>query len=276
MDVTKLFSNGKPSQLIWNTEGENNCFAVYEDYIDCLDFKKMALYPKIIEGAKGFGISGKWLYILEKNNQISKMTMDEKPRITLFKDSYPDKDLFTKSRFYNIEVLRNDILLFFGDGGDLVTMGPPQDVSCDGVVGFDFYKRNKQLLYWTKDTIWIADLNKEAAKDTFFFDELPLQKVYGSGTNISQCFWADDGTHVVFNDQGKVFLLELAQDGKHHVEYMTDVKNDSSIFYSDETGSLVYLNKAGNLMKLKIIVKENTPLIPLIEGEKGKEDNREL
>ena len=252
IDITKLL-HGSPTKIIWDAEEKDSCFAVYDDYVDRLDLKKMSVYPQFIDRMKGFGTSGKWLYILGEDNRISKMMREGGQRTVVFEDTYFGKELFERSRFYRIRMLNDDVFLFMGNAGDLIVTLPPYDILSSGLVGVDFDTPGGRLLYWTKNTIWTADFKWDDTKNTLFSDRIRLRTVYEKGKNISQCFWVYKGSHVIFKDKDRVFLLELAPDGAHHVEPLVEVKSDSEIFYFDETGYLYYLSPEGQVMKLKII-----------------------
>ena len=111
----------------------------------------------------------------------------------------------------------------------------------------EYDKDAKRFLYWTKRDIFTAGTTEDGEK-------LFTQKVYAGGKNIRQCFWAYKGTHILFVDRNEVKLLELAPDGNHHVEPLTGIKPGSSVYYSDETGYLYYLDpKGGGLNGLRIL-----------------------
>jgi hypothetical protein len=134
------------------------------------------------------------------------------------------------------------VLLFRGDKGDLMASVPPYYISKDDILGMDFNKQNGRLLYWTKDTIWVAG-----------FDPFKAEAVYKKGKHISQCFWAYNGTHIVFRDKNEVFLLELQPDGEHYIENIVRLNDDSACFYSEENDQLYYLDEQGDLMRLRIV-----------------------
>jgi hypothetical protein len=271
-DISGFF-DGKPAMLIWGASYQTDCFAVYDDYINRLNLSDMSLYPKYLENVKGFGLSGKWLYILDTKDRISRTTAEKQEFTTLFEDKYLGKNLFNKSRFYRIQFIKKDIFLFWGNNGDLVTTVPPYVMSSEGVTGTAFHDRSRRLMFWTGNNVWIADFNEDNEDDVLFSGRIRLRAVYENGKDILQCFWAYNGTHIILRDEDRIFLFELMPDGKHHIEYITDVKNNSDIFYSDETGCLYYLDKKGSMMKLKIVTAKKTILAPFTDAVQNRMDS---
>ena len=274
-DITKLF-DGKPEQLIWDGAYQNNSFALYRGYINRLDFKEMSLYPKFIENIKGFGISAKWLYILGKDRRISKISTDQVRRRVIIRDGNFAKAFFGKSRFYKIELLGEDVLAFLGDSGDLIITLPPYDIADGGVSGISLHKTSKRLLFWSKNIIGAADFSGNNTEESVFPDEIPVQRIYEQGRNIEQCFWAYGGTHIIFRDGDEVFLLELEPDGKHHLEHILEIKNSTDIVYSEERGSLYYLDPKGRITKLQIFPAEEIGFTSFAKGDKLKENRNEF
>ncbi len=266
VDITKLF-DGKPNKFVWNTVYKNNCFAIYNDYVNRLDLKEMSLYPKFIEDVKGFGLSDRWLYSLGKDNRISKMTLDEAHRVIIFEDRNFGKNIFNKSHFYEIKFISDENILFLGNKGDLIMTLPPFVISESGVLGTSYHNPSQKLLFWSKNTIGVVDFTQGDGEGLLFSDRIIVKTVYAQGKNIIQCFWAYDGTHVIFRDGAGVFLLELLSGAKPHIEPIVNTKNNSDVLYSDETGSLYYLDPKGRLLTQKII-----PSAPFIETDQKKEE----
>ncbi len=270
-EITKVFS-GRPNAIIWDAAYPNNCFARYGGNIHLIDLKGMVVHSKFLENIKGFGIVDKWIYVLENDFRVSKMRLDETQRTILFEDSNSGKDIFRGSRFYDIQFLMENIFIFLGENGDLVITLAPSDIVQTRVLGIDFNKRSKRLLWWSKNTIEVADFNGKIAKDNLSSGRIKAETVHAQGKSISQCFWAHNGTHIIFKDKDRVFLLELLSNGKHHTEFITAIKNNSELFYSEETESLYYLDTKGRISVISLVPKEN--IISLLSKEPIGEGKR--
>ena len=260
MSITDLFFE-HPDSIIWSRDNLENVFAVYDNTVSRMDFRNASIYPKYFEKIKGFGFSEKHLYILDKDNVISEYTLDKKRKILVFKDRNLIENLFKKSRFYTIKALKHDVLLFWGNRGDLVVTMPPYRICDEKVVGVNYNKSNNKLLYWTKNAIWIADFNVESDGGSLFKERVQLTEVYNEGVNICQCFWVYGGAYALFRDKNNVYLLELAPEAGYHKENIVKVKEKAAVFYSEKTGFLYYIDPKGNLVKIEILPKEKFSLI---------------
>jgi hypothetical protein len=256
-DISKLFSD-KPLSIVGHRDRKNIIFALYKNHVDQLDLAAMSVAPKYLEAIKGFGLSEKWLYLLDAGKDLSRMSWDKERLTTDSEDNPIPKSFLARSRFYKIRALANNMFLFWGDKGDLITTAPPYVIAEEKAVGFEVWEPAQQLLYWTKDHIGIVALHAAKEEEGLLpAQPLHFQPVY-DGKHITQCFWAYHGTHVLFKDKDEVFLLELMPDGKHHVEYLFIAQRNSGITYSEKDGTIYYLDPKGFLMKAKIIPEERT------------------
>ncbi len=268
IEITKIFS-GQPNSIVWANDIPKDIFALYDDRIDRLDIQSISVYPRYFDKAKGFGLSDKWLYALGMDNTVLKTTLDKEREAILFEDKNLGKGLFSRSRFYDIRKIDRDILVFWGNRGDLITTMPPYRVYDEGVVGMDYNESAYALLFWTKSKIWTADFSKKDEAGFLTKGRLPLNDIYHGGANITQCFWVYAGSHVLFKDKNEVYLLELAPDGNYRKEYIVSAKENTAVFYNEIDGSLYYLDQKGALMKIKILPNAEIIFQPFME-EEGK------
>jgi hypothetical protein len=75
-----------------------------------------------------------------------------------------------------------------------------------------------------------------------------------------------DDTHLIFNDNDQIFLLEVEPQGSHHVEFIANLKKNSALFYANGSGSVYYLDEAGRLEKIQLMPKENVVVEFLSKG----------
>ena len=256
-EITKLFSR-PPDRLIWNNDIPDDIFAAYDNSIDRLDIPNVSVYPKYLDNIKGLGISDKRLYTLSLDNAITRSTLDKEQVMTLFEDEHLGKNLFSKSPFYHITELDKKVLIFRGAKGDLIATIPPYRILEEGVLGIEFDQSGDRLLCWTRNDIWLAELNKKDEMDLLFQERVLLKNVYRKGADISQCFWVYAGAQLLFKDKSDVFLLELAPDGNHHKENIVTVKQNTDILYNKTDGSLYYIDQEGHFMKIAILTREKT------------------
>ncbi|MCK5505325.1 MAG: hypothetical protein KAJ10_09190, partial [Thermodesulfovibrionia bacterium] len=88
-----------------------------------------------------------------------------------------------------------------------------------------------------------------------------------------QAFWAYEGSHVLFRDAKDVYLIEIETYGEFKLDHIFEVKDKSSIFYSDDTGEMYFLDSGtGELLATRIVPGEGA--IPLILPETKKKKKR--
>ncbi|MFO8052899.1 MAG: PEGA domain-containing protein [Candidatus Omnitrophota bacterium] len=251
IEITDLFPK-HPDSILWRGKNKENIFALYDNYVNRLNAENLSFYPKYIDQIKGFGISKKELYILREDNTILKSKLNKKGENIVFKDKYLGRDLFKRSPFYRIRQLENDIFLFQGDRGDLITTVPPYHLVKKNLSDFNYNQLKKKLLFWTKDTIKVADFSVKGKKK-LFKDQVQLFKPYSQGSNITQCFWVYQGTHLLFKDKDDVFLLRADPKRKYRKQHLVQVKRNTKVFYSEDTGFLYYINQEDQAMKIRIV-----------------------
>lgn len=267
MDITKFISQ-KPINIEWDNAAQNILFVVYEDHIDRLDIPSMRIYSGYLEKTKGFGIYNKWIYLLDDNRNVFKYSYDGSEKNLLFDDTYFGTSLFSRPNIYEIKLLQNNIILFIGMDGRLVTNLYPYLLINKGLRGYESYKNKDHFLYWTNHAIGIVEFRPEAKQ------EAVLNVLYDKGKKITDCFFAYENSHVLFNDNNRIYLLEIEPQGEHHIEFIAEAKSDARIFYSDITGLVYYLDpKNGYLNAVKVIPKEKIAIKPFINKEEGAGSN---
>ena len=67
--------------------------------------------------------------------------------------------------------------------------------------------------------------------------------------------------------------MELETYAKPHLYFLTEVKNKSSIFYSEETGKLYFLDSvSGHLRSLVVLPRWEIPPLPFPERTEEKKE----
>ena len=265
-DITKLLS-GNPLLIQWDPQDENNIFAVYANYIDRLDVSTQALYPKFLEDVKGCGFSNNRIFLLSGDNSFKKLTLDKTRNEPFLESILFDKTVLGKNVFYHISVPNENVVFLLSEEGQLLTNVSPYQLEGKGVLGMEYNERDKALLYWTASTLKIA---RSVQRD----DESPhktvmVNTIYDRGIDIKQSFWMFDDAHLIFNDNDQIFLLEVEPQGINHVEFIANMKKSSSLFYTNGSGSVYYLDQGGLLDKLQVMPKENVVTEFLNQGHRN-------
>jgi hypothetical protein len=263
-EVTSLFPR-KPLEVLWDAQEKNILFSFQEGSLSRLDLKAQAVQSGFTERLRGFGIFNKAVYTLNDQFEFQKMDLDGKTRETLLKDAELTQTLFGKEGFYKIRVLSKDLILFLGENGKLLANRLPYRFFDEGALGSEFDPKRKRLLVRRERDLSVIDFSKEdrAGREERIFERGPeVTRVFEKGERIEQAFWMFEGSHILFRDQSRVFLLEFETHGKPLLTQVTDVKKRSSVFYSEESGRLYYLDPASeSLMSLELL-----PRSPVISG----------
>jgi uncharacterized protein (UPF0297 family) len=251
-DITNLFPE-HPDSIIWAGQDRENIFAIYNNHINRLNAKNLSLYPNYIKQIKGFGLSDDWLYVLRQNNTILRLRMDKKDETILFKDRNLGKDLFNQSNFYQIRQLEKQVILFWGDQGDLVTTIPPYHLAKKNIKGVKYSKSREKLIFWDHANIWVADFSLIRDSDYLFKDQAQFARLHNQGANITQCFWVYQGNYILFKDSNHVFLLKAESGRGYHKQHLVRVKKNTKVLYQEDDGYLYYINQNGQVMGIEVV-----------------------
>ncbi|RJP29104.1 MAG: PEGA domain-containing protein [Candidatus Omnitrophota bacterium] len=264
-DITKLIQE-KPSYVFYGNRQDHELFLGGAKRMDYLNIIEMSLYPEYFKDIKGFGAGEKWIYVLDKNNKVSRYSYNKNNKQTLLGDNNLGDELFNRSSFYRIYIYNDDLMLFLGDKGDLLTNRPPYRISDKGVSGFEINRDAGSLVYWTKNSIGIVYFEEETG-DSLFNETVVIRPLKADMRNLKKCFWVDNN-HVLLHDQDKLYLAELQPDGKDHIDMIYSLARDSGVFYSPKSGFCYFLDhKNRQLAGIRIIQKDKTGFEPLAMGK---------
>ena len=255
LDITKLIPRS-PELITWNVFDDTNIFTLHGNTLNRIDIEASAYFPDYIEDIRGFGLSGKWIYVLDKDNNLLRYSYDKQDSNVLPERGLLGKKLFDRKDIYRIEVLSDDSILFLGRNGRLFSRIAPYEIVKQAVVGITVHKRGGAALFWTREYIGVIEFIKQ--RD----DSLPeisrpnarIKKVYTKGRQITKCLWAYDASYILFQDGENLFLLDLMPQGENYAEKIAGLKKDTSFYYSEEHGEAYFLSQtAGRLTAIKII-----------------------
>ncbi len=255
-ELTELFS-AKPEHIEWDPSERKNLFSLQDGYLDVVNIKSKETNPKLISGIRGFGLHSKKIYVLKDNFTVERLNSKGEKEKNLFDDAALGQKLFNKE-FYQIKIFSENIVVFLSEDGKLIVNRFPYQFLEEGLMGLQFDSKLDRLLIWTKHAIGILDLSNEKTDETQSSDSnAKLIWIYKQGQKIEQAFWVFNGSHILFRDRNKVFLMELETFGKPHLQELLEVKEKSSLYYQEDSGNLYYLEKTtGHLSVLELLRKE--------------------
>ncbi|MBI4394675.1 MAG: PEGA domain-containing protein [Candidatus Omnitrophica bacterium] len=270
-DLTDLFLE-TPERIEWDPGYKKYLFAFQNGHLNRIDLISHSLAPQFLERLIGYGLFERKIYALRDNFTFEQLDFEGRKEKTLLQDPLLGKSLFGENEFYQIKIFSDDIIFFLGKNGELLANRLPYRFVSHGILGMEFYQKDKRLLVWASDAIGIIDFSKERAGEENVFETGPkVVWLFKQGEKIEQAFWVYEGSHILFRDKNKVFLLELETYGKPHLYELAKVKDKSSVFYSEEAGKLYYLDAStGNLSYLEVLPRRDLLLLPFPERKEEK------
>jgi hypothetical protein len=252
MDITDMLGD-RPSFVTWSPDDPMRLFAVQKDCIRRVDLTEGSSQPCYLQETRGMGVYGNWLYIVDHNNAIVRMPSDRPHGESLWRDETPAGRLLGGSDFYDIRVRRRGIIFMLGTSGDIVSNITPYRVRAGEVRDIVFNGRSDMFAWWTKTSIGRVDFDRRFDR-SMFHERFRSEQVIEGCKDIRQVFWAYKDSHLLYNDGGEIYLLELEPQEPHHVEHIATVKRDTNMYYDAEDRMLYYLDvRSGVLMHVQII-----------------------
>jgi len=261
-DITALFLN-HPEKVAWDKETTGNIIYIYRGDISRIDIQNKAVYPDYAKDVTGCGIHDGWIYMLTRDYELIRSTLDRSKEETALSDERFSSIISSMGKdFYNIGPFVNSLIFLEGsDKGSVFFNKLPYLISQDSIKGIRFYSPKNKLLLWTKRSVGFVDFSGEAAEGLAAIDYPGIKWVYKNGKDITQCFWTYEDSHVLVCDNNSVLLIELDPQGNHRLESIVGVKRGTSIFYSEQTGNLYFLEQPGGKFRyIKIVPRSG--LIP--------------
>lgn len=260
-DITRLFPE-KPSVIAWEQDEKNILLDIHPDHVNAIDLAARTSTAGYLLAIRGFGLFNKKITFLRTDNTLERQTIGDHASRILSADAALGETLFGREGFFKITPLSDDIIVFLGERGELLTNRLPYRFVEKGVVGFQFDARTERLLVYQKDRIGILDFSARPLDNTFEAGPR-LTWTTAQGKNIRQCWWAHDASHILFLDDDEVFLLEQEPCGPPHIDYVTRVARDKTVHYDEESGQLFFLDpETEKLNALEIVPRRERTLAP--------------
>ncbi len=277
-EISGLFP-GKPEEIKWIAGQESMLFVLTGKRLEKVDVNAGAVYPEYLSGLKGYGLYNGAAYILKDDNTLITADYEGKTTKELLDDPDTGSSIFGQKEKFDIEVFDEDLMVFLGDKGELLANKLPYRFVDRDVRGVEYYDKREHLLLWKKDRIGILDFSAEETGNVEFQKGPKLVWIYTRGSDIEQCFWAYDGSHVLFRDGSKILLLGVESYGEFTIKGIFGVKSGASIYYSDDEGKVYFLDSTRGIPRsAQIFLRKGLIEAPLEEalGERKKTKIQEL
>jgi len=262
-----------PERFFLDPNDTSTIYSLYKGQIDMIKPQTGALYPEYVENIRGFGVKDRKLYILSQEGVLLRMNQDKTATEILLSDAPLSASIFDPKGVYEIRPLMPGTFVFLGNEGQLMTNHLPHEICDRGCRGISFDDRRDRLLFWTKNKIGTVEFLNDNPDNDPFSNGSVVQYISETGRDIKQCLWIYGGSHILFRDADRIFLAELMPQGPPRIEFLVQIKNNTNIFYSEETGTLYYLDVKKEGLQALDIVSGNAPAaLPQAEPPENQEE----
>ncbi|HOE69396.1 MAG TPA: PEGA domain-containing protein [Candidatus Omnitrophota bacterium] len=255
-DISRLFRNGAPRDVQWEGARPGFLFAFYEDRLDRLDPDANTVNTHFIGKIKGFGVHRGKVYGLRKASLFRVNADARRPEETEVDGGRFLTDLFREDDSYGIDFLTGDKVLFRGRSGSLLANRLPYQFVEEGLAGYSPDEDLEKVLVWTRKEIGLLDFEKTVPAGALFERGIEIDWFYQKGTAIRKAFFVYGTSHVIFNNEDTVFLMETSARETRPVG-ITRIPAGSDLFFAEKTGKLYHLDpETGYFMATEILPAE--------------------
>lgn len=260
-DLTLLFP-AKPRHVEWDPRLKGLIYSVQDQNLSRLEILTKSVEPKFLGDIRGFGLFDREIYFLSSDRTFRKIDSEGKNGELLLGDSALVQSLFV-GKYYQVKGLSKELFVFLGEGGDLLASRLPYRFVEEGVLGMEFESEGRRLLLWTSKKVGVLEFSEKSGEKEIFEKGPELRWIFEGGRQIEQAFWVYEGSHTVFRDGDRVFLLEREDSGEGSALPLVHVREGSSIYFSEESGQLYYLERpSGRLASIEILPSREILSLP--------------
>lgn len=248
------------SILQWQPKKPDTLYIFKDHQLQGMDLRNPLQPAFLISGVRGMGVEKKRLYYLKEDLELwesgrkgeEPFSLSQKHAIRLdFLKEFSDEENF------RIEPLKHELFgtewfLFWTDHGGLASNYPPYRLVDKGVLGYRYILEGDEdkMLYWTSREIGLFDFLKQEEEDEGAWP--PAAILYRTGANIRNAVCAFDNTHIIFQDDHGIWLLEAAHGFPAHVRLLAKAAADTPVLYHERQKSIYFLNVDRQLIRQKI------------------------
>ena len=252
-DLTNLFL-GRPRLVTWDSGAARHLFVFQHGYLNRVDRISKAMVPRFLEHVRGFGVFQKSLYVLRDGPDFFRMDEEGRHQDSLLHELEFDPRFFGGKGVFQIKVVSKDLILFWGEQGELLANRLADRVAEKGVLGLAVDPERERVLFWQKDRLGLLEPFEGSQEIAPFKEDIARRWIFERGERIQQAFWVYEGSHVLFRDGNQVLLFPLEASGAPDAQGLVRVKRHSSVGYVERTGTLYYLDEStGNLSSIEVL-----------------------
>ena len=248
-DITDLFPT-PPESIEWSENDPRHLLSFQNNAINRIDIATKAVYPKIIDHAVKFTQFGQTIFFLSDDKTLirtSANTGETNTRLVSVNPFFNDL-VMRHFPFEKITAVSESVVLLLGKNGELICNLKPYLLAERDIKGFKWNKKPRKILLWSRNKIGLIDFTKNT--DTPF----EITWLQDKAKDITNAFWINEGSQVLFADNDQLFLADTGCCGTKDIKEILDIQKQSSIYYSERTGKLFYINKdTGRLTSTELV-----------------------
>jgi hypothetical protein len=269
-EVTDLFPEAA-QEIQWDANDPRHLLSLQDSSLNRMDLTIKAIYPKVLEDIAGFSLWGQEINFLTSDRDLRKSNQSGGNQ-SMVLDDPSFNDLVTQHFPYKrLSAVSDNLTLLLGRRGELIGTVKPYLLSDRDIEGFKWNERPSRLLVWSRHAVGLIDFPRR----TEDLAQVPgvVRWIIEQGTNITDAFWVNDGSHILYVDDDKLFITDTASYGQTEIEPVTTVKHNSAVYYADKIGKVFFLNQDGRLSSGEIVPQKSLLHGIKFEPRKKEKDN---
>ena len=252
-DLSDLFVRGEPSDVRWESDNPENLFVLYGEELDRLDLKKMQVHTGLLKSIQGFDLFKGKVFALRNFTLVQMDCNGEKGEEVLVEKGIFLENLFRNTGVFKMDFISGRTLCFLGANGEFFANELPYRFVGEGLKGYQPDPGGRKIVLWQKERLGVLDFTKVTRRKELFERGPEIDWIFEKGEDLLQAYFVYGTSHVLFRNKNEVFLAPVGESGAL-MEKLVKVHVGSSVFYSEKTGRLYYLDPAqGHLLAADIL-----------------------
>ncbi len=252
-DLTDLFLKEAPREILWEKDRPDYLFALYDQNLARLDLEKMTAVPEFIERVRGFGLFRDKVYALQGASIVQQNFKAKPGEETLVEKGVFLENLFSGDSRFQIDFISNHTICFTGAKGELFSNALPYRFVDEGIKGYQANAGGRKIVLWKDKKIGVLDFEKPERKKEFFERGPEIEWVFEAGESVRQAYFVYNAGYILLAEGKDVSLFRIGESGIP-AEKLVRTLGNSSVFYSERTGRLYYLEASkGCLVSVDIL-----------------------
>jgi hypothetical protein len=261
-DVTRLFP-GPVDSARWSPQDADTVFVKREGrlYQVRIAARTTRAYPD--KSIMGFTLEGRTIYAVDRRTALWKLDPADGEWLPVHAFDSQLAGLPDRSEL-SLSVPSPDFLVAQAANGQLSAGWPDTVFAASEVRGFQAAASLGRLLAWQKSWMTIASLvppiDAAHKKPIVMTEWIPSR-----GGSITQAWFVYGVTHVLYHGGDQITLHAPSHDGKDFSYWVATAREDTSAWFSGETGRVYYIDGAAGKPSWTQVVVQPQPLANLIQ-----------